>query len=157
MAQALKSASAFQRDLAKNLSEDLKEDRGMNPKFGRIDNLRFKLSYRPTSVGRGAGQIAAAVVVAIGGLFGVPAVLAEAPSAGVSAGVSGEVRDGARVQVSSLEVRSRIASMEQVNVTAEKAIDEQAPAASQTVADLLAELDRLEEAGESSEASRSAE
>jgi len=64
------------------------------------------------------------------------ALIASAP--GVSA------NEGSQVQVSSLEVKARIASMEQVNVTAEKAIDANAPAASANVAQLLAELEALE-------------
>ncbi len=48
------------------------------------------------------------------------------------------------VQVSSLEVKARIASMEQVNVTAEKPIELSAPAPSSEVADLLAELVQLD-------------
>ena len=51
---------------------------------------------------------------------------------------------GAQVQVPSLEVRARIASMEQVNVTAEKSIDPDAPAPSEGVAQLLAELEEIE-------------
>jgi hypothetical protein len=99
-----------------------------------------------------AGQITAAVALALGGLGGAPAVLAEGPI-----GAGGAGKDVARVQVSRLEVRSRIASMEQVNVTAEKAIDEQAPAASQTVADLLAELDLLEQAAKPTDTERPVE
>ena len=52
--------------------------------------------------------------------------------------------DNQSVQISSLEVKSRIASMEQVNVTAEKTIDENAPAPSAEVSDLLTELERLD-------------
>ena len=52
--------------------------------------------------------------------------------------------DGAHVQVPSLEVRARITSMEQVNVTAEKSIDPDAPAPSVGVAQLLAELEEIE-------------
>jgi|GEM_PF-6153031 len=52
--------------------------------------------------------------------------------------------DGAQVQVPSLEVRARIASMEQVNVTAEKSINPDVPAPSEGVAQLLAELEEIE-------------
>ena len=45
-----------------------------------------------------------------------------------------------QVQVSSLEVKARIASMEQVNVTAEKTIDASVPDASADVESLLGSL-----------------
>ena len=48
------------------------------------------------------------------------------------------------VQVPSLEVKARIASMEEVNVTAEKSIDPDAPAPSAGVAQLLLELEAIE-------------
>ena len=60
------------------------------------------------------------------------------------AAASVHANDSDRVQVSSLEVKSRIATMEQVNVTAEKEMDDTAPAASVTVENLLAELESLE-------------
>jgi len=59
---------------------------------------------------------------------------------------SAQAEDIQQVQVSSLEVKSRIASIEQVNVTAEKRLDEDAPAPAAVVADLLAELEALEAA-----------
>jgi len=76
--------------------------------------------------------------------FGAPAVgYLLAAAAFAATGVS--ANDGAQVQVPSLEVKARIASMEQVNVTAEKTIDPDAPAPSASVARLLAELEELEE------------
>jgi len=73
------------------------------------------------------------------------------PRLGVSALVlfaaaSAHADDASQVQAASLEVKSRIKSMEQVNVTAEKSIDENAPAASAKVVDLLAELEALDSA-----------
>jgi hypothetical protein len=49
------------------------------------------------------------------------------------------------IRVASLEVKQRIQSMEQINVTAEKSVDESAPAASAAVSALLEELAGLEE------------
>lgn len=54
--------------------------------------------------------------------------------------------DSASVRAASLEVKARILSMEQVNVTAEIALDETAPAANATVAALLAQLEDLDRA-----------
>ena len=63
---------------------------------------------------------------------------------GVVGTLSAQAEDIQQVQVSSLEVKSRIASIEQVNVTAEKPVDENVPAPAAVVADLLAELEALE-------------
>jgi len=54
--------------------------------------------------------------------------------------------EASQVQAASLEVKARIKSMERVNVTAEKSIDENVPAASAKVEDLLAELEALDNA-----------
>lgn len=48
------------------------------------------------------------------------------------------------IQPASLEVKARIQAIEQINVTAEKSIDETAPQASAEVQALLQELDELE-------------
>jgi len=48
------------------------------------------------------------------------------------------------IRVASLEVKQRIQSMEQINVTAEKSVDESAPTASAAVSALLEELEELE-------------
>ncbi len=61
---------------------------------------------------------------------------------GVSSANADEIR------VASLEVKQRIQSMEQINVTAEKSVDESAPAASAAVSALLEELEGLEEANQ---------
>ena len=49
-----------------------------------------------------------------------------------------------QVQAASLEVKARIKSMEQVNVTAEKSIDESLPAASAEVTNLLQALEDID-------------
>lgn len=49
-----------------------------------------------------------------------------------------------QVEAASLEVKARIKSMEQVNVTAEKSIDESLPAASAEVTDLLQALEDID-------------
>lgn len=58
----------------------------------------------------------------------------------MGASALGHADDAQGVQPASLEVKARIKSMEQVNVTAEKPIDETAPPPSAAVADLLAQL-----------------
>ncbi len=86
---------------------------------------------------RVSGMAAAAATVALIAPF----------SASADSGTTGA--DDGTIQVSSLEVRSRIASMERVNVTAEKPLrdddDAQVAAASAAVSELLAELEQLEE------------
>lgn len=54
--------------------------------------------------------------------------------------VGARADDGGKVQAASLEVKARIASMEQVNVTAEIPVDDTAPAASAKVAALLQDV-----------------
>ena len=62
------------------------------------------------------------------------------------AAASAQADETSQVQAASLEVKARIKSMEQVNVTAEKSIDENAPAASAKVAELLTELEAFDNA-----------
>lgn len=75
--------------------------------------------------------------------FLVMGLLAAGCMAGAQSAVA--IDDAATgVRVANLTVKQRIESMEQINVTAEKPVDEAAPEASLEVMDLLAELEALE-------------